>query len=346
MTHAYAMTRTALALTLAMFAHASVFGRQAAPPGAEPVRAPRQTPEITNPHKPFSVMVGDPAPAIAIKEYILGEPVAAFEPGKVYLIFVWSVWDEQAISIMPRLTELQNRFGDKGLVIIGATSPGQVNTQAAVRDFVFSGKVPVGFSVAWDPTRVVMDGWLHAAGRTSVPCLFIVDQSGRIAFIGGVAEYEKPLLAVLEETNDLDLDTRRYYDCITATWAYQHWMQKIKAKDWPNASNLGREIVNGRGHDCFAVLNNIAWAMVDPKNPPDVPDLDLALSAASRADELAEGKDADTIDTLARVHFLKGDIEKAIDLQQRAVAVARSDKLREPLAKTLEDYKAALAKSK
>ena len=42
--------------------------------------------------------------------------------------------------------------------------------------------------------------------------------------------------------------------------------------------------------DNAELLNEIAWFMVDPKNPFEKPDLDLALKAAERANELAKGE--------------------------------------------------------
>lgn len=335
------MKRTAFA-ALSLLIAPILLARQAPPPGAERAPAPIPQPDFTNPHKPFSLMVGDPAPSLKINNWILGEPIDALEPGKVYLIFLWSILDEQCASLMPCLTELQNQYAPKGLVVVGASSPGRINTQEAVEKFVFENRV--GFHIAWDKSRVVMDQWLTPAGRTSMPCLFIVDQESRVAFIGGIAEFEAPLKEVLDQNFDIDTQARQYAECITASWAYTHYEEKISNREWPAATNLGREIVNGRGNNCYAVLHNIAWINVDPNKPIDNPDLELALTAARRADELTSGKDSDTIDTLARVYFLKGDFEKAVEIQQRAVDMARSDKLRQPLAKTLAEYRGKLAK--
>lgn len=308
---------------------------------AEPMPSPVAQPDYTNPRRPFSLMVGDPAPALNLTRWILGEPVDAIEAGKVYVIFLWSVWDQNAISIMPRLSELQNQHPEK-LVVIGATSPGKVNTREAAEKFVFESGVPVLFHVAWDYQRLIMDNWLNIAGRSGVPCIFIVDQEKRLAYIGGVAEYEQTLKQVMEETFDIELATRQYVECITATWAYTHYEKYVRDRDWPQAQALGREIVLSRGINCFSVLNNVAWLNVDPARPIDHPDLDLALMAAQRADELVNGTDADTIDTIARVYSLKGDYQRAVEFQERAVKVARSEALRAPLAKTLEEYRAMM----
>lgn len=314
----------------------------ALPPDSERVAPPPRLPEITNPQKPFSVMVGDPSPALAIEQWVLGEPIAALERGKVYLVLIWSTIEEESKSILPRLTELQNQYAPQGLVVIGATSPGKVNTREAVEDYVFRSGTPIGFHIAWDRTRVTLDMWLNGAGRTSVPCMFIVDREGVLAFIGGIAEFEQPLAEVMSGTFDMARATRQYYECITCAWAFTHFEKKLELKDFPGAFALGREILETRGHHCWAVLSNIAWTLVDPARPLEHTDLILAFRAAARANELTGAKDASTLDTLARVYFVRGEFDEAIEFQLRAVEAARSEVLRAPLRKTLEDYRSAL----
>ena len=65
-------------------------------------------------------------------------------------------------------------------------------------------------------------------------------------------------------------------------------------------------------------MNQIAWSMVDPDSEFENPDLDLALKCAQRAVELSKGE-ANVVDTLAHVHAARGDIDKAIELEQQAV---------------------------
>jgi thiol-disulfide isomerase/thioredoxin len=76
-------------------------------------------------------------------------------------------------------------------------------------------------------------------------------------------------------------------------------------------------------------LNGMAWMIVDPdpNNPlsDDERDADLAVLIASEAVELTKRKNADILDTLARAHFVAGDVQKAIDIQTEAVEMARDD---------------------
>jgi hypothetical protein len=98
--------------------------------------------------------------------------------------------------------------------------------------------------------------------------------------------------------------------------------------------------VDGLLKDKGWALNGVAWMIVDPEFDTTGRDLDLALKAAKRADELAEGKKPEVIDTLARVYFLRGDVADAVRLQKRAVELVDEEE-KEMYQKALDEYEKA-----
>ena len=64
----------------------------------------------------------------------------------------------------------------------------------------------------------------------------------------------------------------------------------------------------------------------------------MALKAAEQAVKLTNEKDGKVLEVLASVHFAKGDVAKAIEVQKKAVA------LDPKLQKTLDEYEAAAKK--
>jgi thiol-disulfide isomerase/thioredoxin len=127
--------------------------------------------------------------------------------------------------------------------------------------------------------------------------------------------------------------------------AYNKYMMLAKIGPKETASAYGKSIVEGVLKDNPQGLNLVAWGIVDPKlkTPREQRDLDLALKAAMRADELTKHGDASIIDTVARVHFWKGEIDKAIELQKQAVAVAENDEQKGEIEATLAEYEKAKA---
>ena len=68
--------------------------------------------------------------------------------------------------------------------------------------------------------------------------------------------------------------------------------------------------------DDAMLLNSVAWDIAVAEGDRD---LDLALKSASRASQLTSDSDAAVLDTLARVHFERGDLDQAIAWQRKAV---------------------------
>jgi len=73
--------------------------------------------------------------------------------------------------------------------------------------------------------------------------------------------------------------------------------------------------------DDAALQNQIAW-VIAAKEGLEKRDFALAEKAAARANEVANGKVANYLDTLARVQFLSGKLQEAVATQQKAIEVA------------------------
>jgi thiol-disulfide isomerase/thioredoxin len=109
--------------------------------------------------------------------------------------------------------------------------------------------------------------------------------------------------------------------------------------DRQGASSFGQAQVKGALKDSAQELNGLAWMIVDPAKRVEASDrdLELALAAATRADELTQHANGSIIDTLARTYFWKGDLDKAIELQTHALEVA-SDEEKAQLQPALDEY--------
>jgi tetratricopeptide (TPR) repeat protein len=89
----------------------------------------------------------------------------------------------------------------------------------------------------------------------------------------------------------------------------------------------------------YVAYNNYAWLLVTAddqklRNPQK------ALPYAQKAVDMSGGRESFALDTLARVHFQLGDVDKAIELQNKAIALAPD---RENYQKALAEYQEAKA---
>src|SRR5207247_6903034 len=53
--------------------------------------------------------IGDPAPAIQVKEFVKGAPVTSLEKGKRYVVEFWATWCGPCRVSIPHLTEMQKK---------------------------------------------------------------------------------------------------------------------------------------------------------------------------------------------------------------------------------------------
>lgn len=341
-----ASTFAALAMTLAAPALAQVAppaGQAPQPVAPPPGSAGPAQADMLNPARPYPLMVGDRAPDSPFTQTLLGELPAAWEPGNVYVIYPFALFCDPCLAMLPTLTKLQNELGDQGLVVIGVTSPAQAHTLEQVNKYIFeTARDDVGFVVAWDRPRAFFDTYLNPTGRSRIPVAFVIDRAGVLAYIGGNEMLESSIRKIVAGTYDLEDAMRRNLEGIHASWDVNAFEAALREGDYPKAYGIGRRVVFETAPNDFAANSNIAWAIVDPAaNIPQM-DLDLALAAAQRAVVLSESRDALALDTLARVQFLRGAPEQALENQKKALAVLTIEAHRQGMQNALKQYEAAV----
>src|SRR5689334_8112127 len=130
-----------------------------------------------------SLKAGDPAPPLEVSTWLQGQEVKAFEPGAVYVVEFWATGCGPCIAFMPHLAELQKQYKGKGVTIIGCTATAFNDTQEKAAAFVRKRGPALKYRFAFAGDRTFA-AWMKAAGREGIPCSFVVDRAGRIAYIG------------------------------------------------------------------------------------------------------------------------------------------------------------------
>lgn len=290
---------------------------------------------LLNVARAADLKVGSVAPPISVGKFVKGEPVKSFEPGKIYVMEFWATWCGPCVEAIPHISELQAKYKDKNLVVIGTSIWERDAAQAGVVPFVEKMGDKMNYIVAMDdrtgPGRGKMaEKWMKAAGKNGIPCSFIVDQSGKIAWIGHPMGLEKVLEQMFAGTFDAKavaaIDELR--SGFATLWGERKYAEAAKFAN----SRFGTV------KDNVELLNEIAWTIVSSEVPNR--DLKTAERFAKGAVEASNGESADVLDTLARVHFEKGQIDLAIEWQEKAVAKASAES-KDEIEATLQTYKAA-----
>ena len=123
--------------------------------------------------------------ALTVTKWLEGEAVSKFESGKVYVVEFWATWCGPCVANMPHLAELQARYKDQGVTIIGFTSRDirgvPDNSEEKVAAFVKKQGPMLGYTFAYADDDTTAAPWMEGQRYF---CTFVVDRAGRIAYVG------------------------------------------------------------------------------------------------------------------------------------------------------------------
>ena len=326
-----------------------------------------------------TLKVGDPAPALSVGKWVKGQPVTALEKDKVYVVEFWATWCGPCRVSIPHLTGLQKQFKDQGVTVIGVSIDEEAD---AVPKFVKKMGDQMDYRVALDDRSKAKDGamnaaWMDASGQNGIPTAFVVDKAGVIAWIGHPMDNLEGVVAkVVAGTFDAKAEAataaRRdeVANALMQAMMAEKWDDALKAADevakvdpgqagalvalrfnillkaerYDDAYALGDKLLE-QLKDSPEMLNDMAWTIVDDESVKKR-DLELAAKLATQANTAADGKDGAILDTLARVHFEKGELDKAVDLQKKAIKLIDDEEIKQQLQETLKKYEAKRAEAK
>ncbi|MET2832823.1 TlpA disulfide reductase family protein [Mesorhizobium shangrilense] len=142
-----------------------------------------------------------PAPSIKVEDWLRGEPLTNLQPGKVYIVEFWATWCGPCVAAMPHLVQLQDKYKDSGLEVIGVAADEQAPTADEARtklDAWLSEKYSnLNYRIAFDHTGEMNKLWKEPSFSVGIPASFVVDRDGHIAFIGHPMQLDEVLPKVL-----------------------------------------------------------------------------------------------------------------------------------------------------
>jgi thiol-disulfide isomerase/thioredoxin len=309
--------------------------------------------------------VGDPAPKLQVKEFVKGEPVKKLEKDKLYVVEFWATWCGPCRESIPHLTKLQKEHKDVVFIGVSVSEQDFDKVKPFVQEMgdlmdyrVAIDAVPEG-KTAED--GAMNKTWMEAAEQSGIPTAFVVDKDGKIAWIGHPGRIDKPLKLIAAGKWDAKAEKARAAKLKTVAEKIKEAVEGddqkgalatldeavkddpkmeeslgrtkfqllLEAGNVAKAADYGRRLTDEVFKDDAEELNDLAWSVVDPKvvddKKPDPKVVRVALAAATRAVALTQSKDASLLDTLANAHFVNGDVNKAIEMQAKALKLKPGD---------------------
>jgi thiol-disulfide isomerase/thioredoxin len=331
-----------------------------------------QDPKSTQPTKSEPTLkVGDKAPPVSATKWLQGVEVKEFAEGKVYVMEFWATWCGPCIVMMPHMGELQAEYKTKGVTFIGFSAKDPNNSLEKVQALVEKRGPKLGYTFAYADDRETYDAWMKAAGQGGIPCCFVVDKAGKIAYIGhpmyldvvlpkvvagkwteadtdGLKAIEKEVNAVFMAIRDSDPevflkalgDFEKKHPELASIPYFQgpRINSMLKAKKTDEAKKLAEVLIaKGLKTEDPGVLRTVSGALRGPDAKDNKELLALSVKAAEAALKLAGEKDAVALYFVAEAHFAAGDKAKAKDFGAKAVAAA-DDNLKKQIEKLIMKY--------
>ena len=330
-----------------------------------------------------TLKVGSPAPAVKVAKWIKGSGVNSLDKG-VFVVEFWATWCGPCKTSIPHLTEMAKKYAGK--VSFAGISVWEQNPEdfKSVEDFVAGMGDKMDYNVAVDGVPAAMtNAWMKAAGQNGIPTAFIV-KDGKVLWIGHPMSMEEPLAQVVAGKFDVNEQIKKDAAQGEIEEAMNAAFAAFQKKDYktalagvdkvmkshpemePTLAAFRFEVMSQSGDPASAEygwkiaekhywgnpqsLNQIAWNLVDDEiKYTKKPDYKIAVKIAKRANELAKDQDPYILDTYAYALFKTGDVKKAIEIQERAVALLVSggeipEETKKDIRDRLEMFKKALKK--
>ena len=325
-----------------------------------------------------TLKIGDPAPKLQVGQWIQGEPVKEFSTNNVYVVEFWATWCGPCRVSIPHLNALYQQYKGKVTVI------GQdvwENDESGVAPFVKKMGTNMTYRVAMDDKSHYDKGamattWMEAAGRDSIPTAFIVNQQGRIAWIGHPMEMTEKLwddilsghydvTKAAADYNKSEADQQRMQELgakLQAAVRSENWDQanatvdEIEKTDPQNATaaqfmRFQILLAQKKYDDAYKQAQTVSDAHLDNAALQNAlasvifghPGLEkrntvLGEKFAERANKAADGKDPGVLDLLARAQFTNDKKKEAIATEQKALAVAEPGQQADVIKANLKSY--------
>lgn len=320
-----------------------------------------------------SLKVGDPAPALKAGKWLQGSEVKEFASGQVYVVEFWATWCGPCIVMMPHMSDLQTEYKAKGVTFIGYSAKDPNNTQEKVEAFLEKRGSKLKYTFAYSDDRDTYNAWMKAAGRGGIPCSFVVDRNGKIAYIGHPMyldvvlpkvtagtwkiEEDKAALDKIEEKVNTVFKSFRGTDPeeslkVVAEFEKEHpdlagipyftgpkLGLLLKGKDTEKATKFAEEVIAKalKQEDPLPLRTVSTTLRTAGKDNKEL--LGMSLKAAEAGLKLAGDKDAMALYYVAEAHFALGDKAKAKEFGAKAVEAAEDEpRLKTSLSNAVKKY--------
>ena len=113
----------------------------------------------------LGAQLGDPAPPLTGLTWVRGGPVNVQDGKHWYVVEFWATWCGPCRQSIPHLTELQEKYKEKGVVVVGIS----MEKPSVVRPFLKRMGKKMRYAVACDPKQKAFHSYMLAVWSAWYP---------------------------------------------------------------------------------------------------------------------------------------------------------------------------------
>lgn len=291
------------------------------------------------------------AAPLQLAEWVKGGPVnLADGKGKtIYVVEFWATWCPPCRKSIPHLTELQAKYKDQGVVVVGISDEKPAVVKACVQKMGAKMEYVVGI----DDKNQTDRAYMEAYKQNGIPTAFIIDKTGTVVWIGNplgnldkvleqvvAGKFEpKPLVKVEVKAGDAGSDADAETDAAADAeneLQDDYFAKAAMRSELAATAEAGEAVLLEHGDDPQK-MNDFSWRILTDESL-EQHDYPLALRAVEKAFQKSKGQEFAIVDTYARALLMTGRTNDAIAMQQKAVARCDNPMARLELQETLAGY--------
>jgi thiol-disulfide isomerase/thioredoxin len=266
-------------------------------------------------HTLRAASIGDSAPAVFVERWVKGSPVRIGPGTNIFVVEFWATWCGPCRQTIPHLTQLQKKYADKAVVIVGFSD----EKPETVQPFVAGQGGNMDYRVVTDSSRRTYNNWMKAFGEGGIPHAFVVGTNGQVLWHDHPSSgLDQALDRITQGT--FDLERAKNFE-VGDRYVQQYKLQIYRANAAEKAAPLGEKILTEYAQD-WRVPNRLARAILtDPQARSR--DLPLAMRAATQSVEMTKRRSSDALEMLARAQYATGSKNEALATANEALALCK-----------------------
>jgi len=155
---------------------------------------------------------GNKAPAIDLAAVVHGPEVRPFSGEHVVVVEFWATWCGPCLRNMPHLSALQQQYGSE-VQFIGVTDEDEQTVTEFLETEAEDGETwrdSLSYTIAVDRNAQTSINFMQAAQQQGIPCAFVINKAGQVAWIGHPAQIESPLVEIVRGTWDIETAQQQF----------------------------------------------------------------------------------------------------------------------------------------